>query len=299
MPALPRPYLPHEAFVAAARTDWAWWRLVLCAITIVVVYVGALMLFSAYLTARYGGWIAAAIARQMAEGNTPGMALLLFYSFLALAIGALFAVRAIHRRSAAMLFGPRPREGLREFWQVSLPVIGLSVVLLPLGTASEEVTRGLETGDFLFYLPFALVGLLVQTTAEELVFRGYLQQQIAARFPARVLWMGIPSALFGLAHYAPAEFGESSLVVVLWAFLFGLCAADLTARTGRLGAAIGLHFANNVSAVLLVCLAGNLDGLALWRIAPGVAGGSLAPYIATDFVALFASWLLARLALRV
>ena len=63
---------------------------------------------------------------------------------------------------------------------------------------------------------------------------------------------------------------------------------------------MGFHFANNLSALLLVGLAGNLDGLALWRLtldlsAPGVLG----PALAVDFAVMIVSWLLARLVLRV
>ncbi len=46
-------------------------------------------------------------------------------------------------------------------------------------------------------LPLTLAGLVVQTGAEELLFRGYLTQQLAARFEARAIWMGVPALAFG------------------------------------------------------------------------------------------------------
>ena len=82
--------------------------------------------------------------------------------------------------------------------------------------------------------------------------------------------------------------------------LFGLAAADLTARTGNLGAAVGLHFANNASAVLMVGIKGNLGGLALYNatVDPADLAGALS-YLAFDTLALLIGWVAARLILRV
>ena len=52
---------------------------------------------------------------------------------------------------------------------------------------------------------------------------------------------------------------------MIWAFFFGLAAADLTARSGTLGPAIGFHLVNNALAFLLYGEAGGVDsGLALF-----------------------------------
>ena len=52
---------------------------------------------------------------------------------------------------------------------------------------------------------------------------------------------------------------------MIWAFCFGLAAADLTARSGTLGPAIGFHLVNNALAFLLFGQAGGMDsGLALF-----------------------------------
>jgi membrane protease YdiL (CAAX protease family) len=111
--------------------------------------------------------------------------------------------------------------------------------------------------------------------------------------------MGVPSALFASGHYLPDSFGGGALAIVLWAFLFGCLAADLTARTGNIGAALALHAANNASAMLLIGLDGNLDGLALWTAAVDMgAPGALTLILAADFLMLISAWLVARIALR-
>ncbi len=293
-------YHPHETFIAPARRTAEVWRLFPAAAVIVGIYLGLLFLLGAYLTSTYGQLITWALFQRIARGDTPGAMLLLLWTFAGLAVGPIVAVRLIHGRAAGTLFGPSARRTIADFRTVALPVIGLHAALLPLALGAEEIRPGVALGTFLGYLPFALVGLLIQTGAEELVFRGYLQQQLAARFRHPAIWMGVPSALFAWGHYLPADFGGNAWAVALWAGIFGLLAADLTARTGTLGAALGFHFANNVGAVLLVGIENNLDGLALWSLPvdlsdPGVIG----PALAVDFATMLTSWLLARIALRV
>jgi membrane protease YdiL (CAAX protease family) len=93
-----------------------------------------------------------------------------------------------------------------------------------------------------------------------------MQQQLAARFASRWAWMVLPSVIFGLVHYAPAEMGGSVWLIVLATGAFGLIMADLTARSGSLGMAWGLHFANNCLAMLLFTTGEALDALALYRL---------------------------------
>ncbi len=300
MPSFPVSYAPHDAFVAPARKRRELWRLFPGALLILACYLGPLILFGIYLTETYGRLIAETLAQRMARGDTPGGLLMLLWTFLGLALGPMVTVRLLHGRAAGTLIGPSPRRAISDFSRVLGSVLALNVALLPFALGSEAIRPGLGFGAFLTYLPFALPGLLIQTGAEELVFRGYLQQQLAARFRHPVIWMGLPSALFAWGHYLPAEFGASAWVVALWAAVFGLLAADLTARTGTLGAALGFHFANNVAALLFVGLENNLDGLALWSMSIDPSDpAAVGPALAVDFAAMLTSWLLARLVLRV
>ena len=74
----------------------------------------------------------------------------------------------------------------------------------------------MEFGLWLSFLPLAMAGILLQTGAEELLFRGYLQQQFAARFKSAGPWLILPSVLFGLAHYDPSADVEIRWLIVDW-----------------------------------------------------------------------------------
>lgn len=292
-------YRPHQTFVAPARRRSEFWRLIVSAVLIVTIYVAPLAALSAGLAMLYGPRIADGLTRRVVEGATPGAMLVTLFTFAGLAIGTMAAARLVHRRSAATLFGPSARAALRDFLRVFGPLVAFELLVAALALTDPAIQPGLSPVTFIAYLPFSLSGILLQVGSEELLFRGYLQQQLAARFRSPAIWMGVPSMLFAWGHYLPEEFGAGALMIVLWAFVFGCLAADLTARTGNLGAALAFHAANNLSAMLFIGLRGNLDGLALWTIEVDLSDGATLPLVlAVDFLMMFSGWLLARLVLR-
>jgi len=154
-------------------------------------------------------------------------------------------------------------------------------------------------GQWVLLLPLALAGVLIQVSAEEIVFRGYLQQQLAARFASPLIWMGLPSALFALGHHQPDVAGDNAWMITIWAGVFGVLMADLTARSGSLGPAIAVHFVNNVSAIVIVSLPEDLSGLSLFTTPFGMDDTeALRAWLPVDFAMMVVMWLAARLALR-
>ena len=289
-------YPAHDAFVAPARAHPQIWLLVagfivacLVAVLWVITLFGAVYLFAGV----EGGpaWI-----ERMTRADTPTSALLVIATLWGLAIGAMVVARLFHRRGIGTLFGPA-RRVRRDFMLATLVCggfIGVSA-LLPYGF---EAIPNLDLSLWLSFLPLALVVLIGQTGAEELFFRGYLQQQLAARFRSPLVWMLVPSLLFGLAHYDPANGPAVSWMIVAATGVFGLCAADLTAHTGSIGAAWGFHFANNVAAILILSMDGALSGLALYTGPIGATDtDAFLPLLLRDMVTTVLIWGAIRLAI--
>lgn len=292
-------YAALAAFVAPARPRAQWWRLLVALALIGALYFAAIQALIAALANLLGTWRAAQILLELSTAGTPRGVIVLFATFLPLCAAMLVATWLIHRRNPGTLIGPLPRA-IADFTRTALPLTALWVALLPLTALSPEIGKSTPLASLLAWVPVALPLLLVQVATEELLFRGYLLQQLAARSTARLVWMVAPAALFGALHYAPGTFGANAIWPALWAAAFGYLAADLTARTGTIGAAVGLHFATNASALFLVALYGHMDGLALYTIVINPRdAGQLLPWLAVDALALLISWLLARLVLRV
>lgn len=294
-----RDYAALRAFVAPARSRPELWRTVVGCVLATTIYVGTTMVVVATLLSGYDSLTATILSDAVANGRTQAGMVGLFLTFVPMALGVFAAARLLHDRAPSSLFGPRV-HAVPDFLRVALPAIGLSAILLPLVTLSENVGRHMTFAEQVLWYPLALPGLLIQVGAEEVAFRGYLLQQLGARFRSPLAWMVLPSALFGALHWAPDTFGPAAWVVVLWATLFGILAADLTARTGTLGAAIGFHFATNFAALFLTGLYGNLDGLALFNLVIDLSDPrAIMPYLLVDFVGMVVVWLLARVMLRV
>lgn len=253
-------YNAHPSFYEPALPTKALWRVILGFVLVAVLYFGITAGVFAFVV-NYG---AEDIIWEVANGSTPRGLYALLASFFFVIAPLWLVLRLIHKRSLTSLLG-NFGDFKRDFLKVAGVMIVITV-LFAIVPKPEKFAATLNMGllEWLPYVPLALVLIFVQISAEELVFRGYLQSQLGARFKSIFIWGVLPSILFGAIHWDNATFGPNTWAIVLWAGVFGLVAADLTARTGNLGAAIAIHFLNNLSAFLVVGMPGDMSALALF-----------------------------------
>ncbi len=230
-------------------------------------------------------------------GQTPGDVYVLLASIIGMAFGAMLSARLLHRRGLGTLLGPT-HTVLRDFVITAALVSAVQGMALALWSIGYDAESNMDVSAWLLLLPLSLLAILIQTAAEEMAFRGYVQQQLAARFRSPFIWMLAPSLAFGIAHYSPLLSGGGQWLLVFSAACFGLAAADLTSRTGSIGAAWGFHFANNTAALLFVGLKGMVPGLALFVTPFSVEDWQGRSMIVFALLTLGAAWLLVRAVLR-
>ncbi len=290
-------YAAQAAFIAPAAKRPAIWRLGVGVATALVVYIGTIAGLAGLAHLFLGEAESSLLIASIETGGTPTSTLLMLTSFVGMALGAICAA-AWHLRGPLSLIGPL-RRAASHFGIAFVIASGLLGASIALFLTSNDVDPGLPLTLWLWFLPFAILALLVQTGAEELLFRGYLQQQFAARFSSPMLWLILPSLVFGALHFDPSTPGLSGCLIAAAATLFGLCAADLTARTGTLGAAWGFHFANNVAAILTISLPDKTSGLSLYLTQFGFADTQIVvPMIVQDMATSLLIWLVVRWVLR-
>lgn len=293
------PYAMHELFLRPARARAEVWRLIAGLALGAVIFTGLQWAAIAGLIALLPPEELMAVQTEMALGYTPRGAILMLGSFGMLLIAVAAVVQQLHQRSPMTLLGPWPLVR-RQFPRVlgALAVLNLVIWILPPSELIAPVSANLPFGEWLSYLPLALPALLIQVSAEEVLFRGYMQQQLAVRFRRPVIWMALPALLFGLLHYRP-DLPETTWLLVGWAVLFGALAADLTARSGSLGPAIALHLVTNAAAILFVSSDTMLSGLSLYRMEVSLDDpAQLWPFLLIDLGVMLTSWLAARLVLK-
>ncbi|WP_412505608.1 type II CAAX prenyl endopeptidase Rce1 family protein [Roseovarius sp. SYSU LYC5161] len=292
-------YDAHETLVAAARGRCGLFHLVGgLALTL------TLFMVLSITTSSFHQWFLTAeewndLSRELATASTPRGVLLNLYYFGLLVIALSATLRIVHDRSLRTLIGPLP-VAMRQFGRafVALVLLYLMATVIPTGQ-TLSLQANLAFGTWLLLLLPALLGLLIQTTAEELLFRGYIQSQLAARFANPAIWILLPAAGFAVLHH-DASFGPTnSWLIVFWAAAFGIAAADLTARAGTLGPAVALHLVNNFSAILIAAPQESFDGLALYTF-PFSLGetDALLAWAPAEFLLLLCGWLAVRVTLR-
>lgn len=233
---------------------------------------------------------------MLMRGNTPVAMGTMLATFIPLGL-AVWVMARLHRRGLRSLLGPRvgfARNFIYAFIAVALFHVPLVVSGLITGLPGHVAS--IPPSVWALNLVWALPLIFIQTTSEELVFRGYLQQQLAVRARHPLVWMLLPSLIFGLGHGDPDGSLQTQTEYVVWATLFGLIAADLTRVTGSLAAAMGMHFANNTFVMLWVGTENAFGGLALYRL-PFEAIGPAPPFW-TELLILALIWVLARRLLR-
>lgn len=289
-------YQAYDPIIQAAARRPALWRLFLGVVTVFVCM--ALWVFGlvslAALTQGQSLFrtFEATVSLEMQSPESTALFVALVWG---LGVGTIIAAWLWQGRGWRTLTG-KGSTTLHHFLLASttaFAVIGaLSLVALPF---SERPTLNMDPMVWALFLPLGLTVVAGQTLSEEILFRGYIQSQIAGRFAHPVLWIVVPSVLFGFAHYVPTLPTSAAFGYVLIAALFGLIAADLTARTGSIGAAWGFHFANNTLAIILVVSDGSLTGLGLFKTEEALVDQiALSPLILVDIAVLLGIYLLIR-----
>ena len=264
-----------EASLEDAKQYPQIWRLILGLLLVAFVFVSAAtMLVGAFV------WGANLIDPQLviettaaltriqaaAQGyggiDSPIAVFILLITFIGLLIGPLLAAAAFHFRDPGSIFG-EAREWLAGFAVALGVLVPVYAALIGTGFLIDAPVQNLPVARWLGYLPLALPLIFIQTASEEVLFRGYLQQQLAARFMSRWLWMVLPALIFASLHYSQSA-GAMLPFILGSAFVFAMIAADLVEQTGNLGAAMGVHFGNNLFGLLVVGTADTMTGLSLY-----------------------------------
>ena len=290
-------YKPHESLVAPAREKSDILRLIVGLVTIALLYVVMLMLGRSLASAIMGdAWVQTA---AMTPGLTTPTQMLTILASFGFMIGAvcLSVILLHHRHPVTILGGWRPSGA--QFLRSMRGLIPYLALIGAFTFFTEDLQSNLSFGLWLSLLPLTLFFLLIQVSAEELLFRGYLQSQLAARGLHKSIWILLPSVLFGLLHYDPTVMGEAAPWIVIWTIGFGILAADLTARSGTLGPAIAFHFAVNFMAIALIGFGDYLGGLTLYIYPFSVTETErLMSYLPVDAIGMLLAYLSVRLALR-
>lgn len=206
----------------------------------------------------------------------------------------LLTARLVHKQPAMSLIAPNRRLDIgmigRSALVFSLPLLATFAYGF---WAGEIGPVRVDWGAFLLLTPLTILLFSLQTSTEELIFRGYLSQGLTVLCRNRLAVALLSAALFTLAH--EGGINESLWSVRAEIFTSALFLSAVSFQTGRLEAAMGIHLINNV---LFGLLNGSPD-LPLPALAErlGTVGefaglGDIAQFLAIQMAAFGFYWLL-------
>ena len=255
-------------------------RLALGAIVIVFFWAAAtlvVLVAGSYISA---GWQASAGLAAPPQAlqdflATPAGVLTALASFVGIWIGTWVAMRWVHREPLGALIGNSRRIAWPAFAKGLVAVLVTSlfseILLYWLQPEMKRGTIGLLQW-LLFVIPIAALAF-VQTSSEELLFRGYLPRGLAKRFRSPLVWGLLPTLLFASLHWSPASSPAINACIMATIGAFALLLMLLVYATGNLGAAFGAHLGNNITGLLLISHQESYNAFALFTAHPLEASG--------------------------
>jgi membrane protease YdiL (CAAX protease family) len=161
--------------------------------------------------------------------------------------------RQVHKRSALSVFTGRKSFDWKRFL-ISFILWGLiltSFLVISIFN-TNQIVWNLDPTTF---IPLVLISLLLiplQTTCEEVLFRGYLFQAVGHVWRKGWLAVLFSGFVFGLMHAANPEVAVLGKSVMIYYIFTGLFFGIMTLMDNGLELSMGYHAVNNIFAALIL-----------------------------------------------
>ena len=172
---------------------------------------------------------------------------LTFAATLILPVIAVLAI--VHGQSWRDALGPDRRFEWPLFWRAAgafTVTLVCSTLILIAFQGPQQISLQPHPPSHAVWMLLAALVILPQAFAEDLAFKGYLLRIWGAVLPSRTLIVLIMSALFTSLHVGNSDMAVDLAFQVPTFFITWLISFAIYARTLSLGAATGMHWANNV-----------------------------------------------------
>lgn len=173
--------------------------------------------------------------------------------FIILLMFLLFAVSKLHKRPIITLFTTRLEIDVKRiFFAFAIWSVFLSGSLVLSVLMGAELKWNFNPKTFLMLTGISFFILPLQTTFEELFFRGYLIQSFARRFKTPLFPMIFSGVIFGLMHFSNPEVNVLGFEIITYYILTGIFTNLMAVMDEGLELGIGFHAANNIFGCLII-----------------------------------------------
>ena len=182
------------------------------------------------------------------------------YLFLALftlisgLLGLLLGVRFIHNRFIKSIITARSTVDWNRigFAFILWFMISLGILMIGVFVEPENLVWNFKPIPFAILVIISFLLIPLQTSFEELLFRGYLMQGLGVLAKNRWLPLLLTSIVFGLLHGANPEVEKLGWGIMVFYIGTGLFFGIVTLMDEGTELALGLHAANNIVAAVFI-----------------------------------------------
>jgi len=239
------------------RTEWYWYFITLFIVSIFWQFIGVIPLMTAaYLKV---GSIDKFMEATKDVFATIGLNsnLYLFLALLTLImglVGLLIGIKFIHNRLIKTVVTSRNKiDWKRVFYAFGLWFsIAVVVIVIGIYLDPDNLVWNFKPIPFLILVLISVLFIPLQTSFEELLFRGYLMQGLGALAKNRWIPLLATSLIFGLLHGMNPEVEKLGWGIMVFYIGTGLLYGITTLMDEGTELALGLHAANNVVAAIFV-----------------------------------------------
>lgn len=164
------------------------------------------------------------------------------------------SIKHVHQRSFTDTLTGRKKFEWRRFFFATEVWGGLMILstIIEYMVNPDNYILQFDLNQFMMLFFISIIFLGLQSTFEEVIFRGYLQQGIAVLTKNTWIPLILTSLLFGFMHYSNPEVNEFGATIMLPQYIFlGFILAICVIMDEGLEIAIGVHVVNNVLSALI------------------------------------------------
>ncbi|MEM1255686.1 MAG: CPBP family intramembrane glutamic endopeptidase [Cyanobacteria bacterium P01_H01_bin.21] len=176
------------------------------------------------------------------------------FSFVFLLALLVYVIKKIHHRNVYSLINADAIINYKRLftgfiiWIIQVSAFTfLDILLYP-----QSYTYTFEPKQWFLLLPLVLIFTPVQTSVEELLYRGYLMQGLSLITKRPVILVLVTSLVFAIPHFGNPEMQRGFVWGALTYLVWGIFFAVITLKDGGLELALGVHAANNIFSFLVV-----------------------------------------------
>ncbi len=180
--------------------------------------------------------------------------LLMIISFFFGLIFLLLSIKTIHLRKVKTLITSRSSIDWKRVLFAFMLWFSISIIVLIVDYLlnSENYTWNFNPIPFFILVLVSFVFLPLQTSFEELLFRGYFMQGLGLAFKNSAVPLIMTSLIFGLMHIFNPEVEKLGHIILIYYIVTGLLFGIITLMDEGTELALGLHAANNIAAAVIV-----------------------------------------------